>query len=337
MEVLIRRIIVCSLLVLGSSKALAGEVTGIVSDPEGAPFSGAPIQLLRKDSSRVYKTLSDPAGRYLISNVTPGEYEITVSMPCCAIAPFSNSELVVSDQPLRFDIGLKQGGSLNTLGDDPATIADVIRARSTNIEGAVPVAADGRPDLSGVWLLGHDSYPTDPELSDWAQVVVAERAKNDFFDHPHTRCLPAAPPIPAGGSPFIGKIVQTQDLVLILLEDYPGFRQIFVDGRQHPQDPNPSWMGHSIGRWEGNTLIADTVGFNDRGWLNGGVPITESTHMVERYTRTSKAKIELQVTWSDPRVFSAPWVQNLSLDLAPGEELIEYVCENNKWAPPAGS
>ena len=333
---MVKAVVIYSVLTLVSLKTHAGEVVGVVYDPEGAPFAGAPIQLLSNDSDRAYQTLSDAAGRYAIDSVPPGEYEIAVSMPCCAVASFSDTELVVLDQPIQYDINLKQGGSLNTLGDDPATIADVMRARRPNIDGAVPIAADGRPDLSGVWLVGHDPYPMDPELSGWAQSVVSERAKNDFFDHPHTRCLPAAPPIPAGGSPFIGKIVQTPELVLILLEDYPGYRQIFVDGRPHPEYPNPSWMGHSIGRWEDDTLVVETIGFNDRGWLDGGIPITESTRMVERYTRTSAAIVELQVTWSDPKVFSAPWEQNITLDLAPGEELIEYVCENNKWAPKAG-
>ena len=132
------------------------------------------------------------------------------------------------------------------------------------------------------------------------------------------------------------KYLQTDELVLILFEDVPGFRQIYVDGRAHPEDPNPSWMGHSIGQWEGDVLVVDTIGFNDRGWL-GPYPMTEAMRMTERYHRTEYGVIELQVSFDDPAVFNEPWVQNRTLDLAPQEELIEYVCENNKWGDGSGS
>jgi hypothetical protein len=118
-------------------------------------------------------------------------------------------------------------------------------------------------------------------------------------------------------------------LVVILSEGTPGFRQIFLDGRKHPADPDPSWVGHSIGKWEGDTLIIDTIGFNDRGWMDI-YPRTEKLHIVERYRRPDFGHLEIQATIEDSGVFAKPWQINLKWDLAPQEELIEYVCENNR-------
>ncbi len=101
-------------------------------------------------------------------------------------------------------------------------------------------------------------------------------------------------------------------------------------GREHPEDPNPSWMGHSIGRWEGDTLVIDTIGFNDRGWMSI-YPRSEELHIVERLTRTKLGRMDLEVTIEDPKVFKKSWVSRQPAYLAPDVELIGYVCENNKW------
>jgi hypothetical protein len=190
----------------------------------------------------------------------------------------------------------------------------------------------GRPDLSGLWLVDIDPFPEQPEALPWAEEVARQRRANDGRDHPHTRCLPDAPPVPGGSPPFMGKYVQTPNLLVILFEDTPGFRQAFLDGRSHPAVPNPSWMGHSIGRWDGDTLVVDTIGFNAEGW-NDLYPRTERMRLEERYTRPDYGHLDVQVTIDDPGVFTKPWVQHRRFDLAPQEELIEFVCENNKWAP----
>ena len=195
----------------------------------------------------------------------------------------------------------------------------------------VPRTTDNHPDLTGVWLMGSDPYPEPVDVLAWVEPILQERAANDGRDHPHTRCLPSSLPVGGAATPFIAKFVQTPDLLLILSEDTPGFRQVFLDGRDHPANPNPSWMGHSIGQWEGDTLVIDTVGFNDRGWTQR-YPRTDMMHVEERYTRTEYGHVEVRVTFDDPGVFVEPLVVNVPFDLAPQEELIEYVCENNKWA-----
>ena len=198
----------------------------------------------------------------------------------------------------------------------------------------VPRGTDGKPDLSGVWLETDDPYPQAPEALAWAAALIKERQENNQKDAPHNRCLPGPPPAPGSASPFIEKLVQTGSLLVILFEDNPGFRQVFLDGRAHPSNWDPTWMGHSTGKWEGDVLVVDTVGFNDRSWLGGlgggPIPHTEMLHMTERYRRVDFGHMDLAVTFEDPATFVKPFRMNVKLDLAPQEELLEYVCENNK-------
>jgi hypothetical protein len=131
---------------------------------------------------------------------------------------------------------------------------------------------------------------------------------------------------------MIAKFVHTPDLLVTLFEGPPGFRQIFLDGRGHPENPNPSWLGHSVGRWDGDTLVVDTIGFKASNLgLNGDYPRSEMMHLEERDTRTEYGYMDLRITIADPGVFVRPWVRNLHFDLVPQEELIEFVCENNTW------
>jgi hypothetical protein len=107
-------------------------------------------------------------------------------------------------------------------------------------------------------------------------------------------------------------------------------RQVFLDGRRHPADPSPTWLGHSIGTWDHDTLVVDTIGFNDKGWLdNTGRPQTERLHVVERYRRPDLGHLEVEITIDDPGAYTRPWKIRRSLQLAPGEEIQEYICNEN--------
>jgi hypothetical protein len=205
----------------------------------------------------------------------------------------------------------------------------MIRKRSVIKAGPPPRSRDGKPDLSGVWLANRDLYPERPDALPWAAAQAREHLETNMKDHPHTQCLPGSPPVDGQSPPFMAKFVQTSSLIVILTEGVPGYRQVFLDGRTHPPNPDPSWVGHSIGKWEGDTLVIDTIGFNDRGWMEI-YPRTEKLHIVERYRRVDSGHMEVHVTVEDPGVFSSPWHMNMDWDLAPQEELIEYVCENNK-------
>ena len=240
---------------------------------------------------------------------------------------------MVLDKTQRLDVRLVETVNGSTLGDDPARNAEAMRKRQRIPSKPAPRTSVGVPDLSGIWLLTDDPYPETPQLLPTAEARRTALAK-DPRNAPHNRCLPGPPPLPGASSPFIAKFVQSSSLLVALFEDYPGFRQIFLDGRKHPAELNPSWMGHSVGGWQKDTLVVDTVGFSDLsllGGIGGGpFPHTEALHMTERYRRTDYGHMELKVTFEDAQAFAKPYHENLTLTLAPQEELIEFVCENNK-------
>jgi len=130
------------------------------------------------------------------------------------------------------------------------------------------------------------------------------------------------------------KIVQTPNLVMVLYEYETIYRQIFTDGRGLPEDPNPTWMGYSIGQWDGDTLVVTTAGYNDRTTLDlGGHPHTEALRVTERFHRRDTGHIDLQVTLDDPKAYTRSWTLPIELDLLPDGELIEYFCDNERDAP----
>jgi hypothetical protein len=144
-------------------------------------------------------------------------------------------------------------------------------------------------------------------------------------------CAPAGPTrITQTGRPF--EIVQTPKRVLILYEWDHWVRHVWMDGRGHPKDSDPTWMGHSIGRWDGDTLVVDTVDINDQSWLDGfGHPHSEALHVVERFRRVNHDTLEVSVVYEDPKVYTKPWNGKVTFQLNPDPngELIEWVnCED---------
>jgi hypothetical protein len=192
--------------------------------------------------------------------------------------------------------------------------------------GPPPRTADGKVDLSGVWTPGTSfSQMGQIPLQPWAEALRQERRAQLSKDDPEGFCLPAGVP---RISPFPFKIVQTPTLIVYLDEgNVHNYRQFFLDGRGHPKDAKELWMGHSIARWEGDTLVVDTIGFNERTWLNGGgSPHTDALHVVERYTRPDMGRLEVEITIEDPGAFTKPHIFKRVNTLMPGAELLEYVC-----------
>jgi hypothetical protein len=220
-------------------------------------------------------------------------------------------------------------GLSRTSGDKPDLSAPAVRTE------------DGKPDLSGVWQVKQGSYLVfvtsdlkPEEIRPWAAAAYTQRADDFRKDTDGIRCLPPGPKAGISGLSFPMKIVQTPNLVVILYEYQTIFRQIFTDGRTLPEDPNPTWMGYSVGHWEGDTLVAITAGFNDRTTLDlGGHPHTEALRVTERFHRRDAGHIDLLVTLDDPEAYTRPWTLPIELDLIPDGELIEYVCENERDAP----
>ena len=199
-----------------------------------------------------------------------------------------------------------------------------------NLAAPAPRASDGKPDLSGLWHAGtkFDSDFTSSDAQPWAREQSRQREENPASDSWGTLCLPPGPMITFSG-PM--KIVQTAGLVAVLYELPNNFRQIFMDGRALPKDPNPTWQGYSVGRWEGETLVVETIGFNDKSWVaRPGHPHTEALRVTERYRRRDFGHIDLQMTVDDPKAFTRPWTINSELVFDPDTEMLEYVCNENE-------
>ena len=204
-----------------------------------------------------------------------------------------------------------------------------------NLAAPAPRTADGKPDLAGLWAFASDDtavgnvalrkpgnlQPAD--IQPWAQALIQQHAENFGIDNPHYECLPDGPNYSTGGG--MKRILQTPAMIVILQEDLT-FRQIHMDGRTLESDANPSWMGYSVGRWDGDTLVVESNGYNDRTWLLGGYPHTEALRMTERFRRTDFGHLDIAVTFQDPKAYSKPWTLPLSARLAADTELIEVVC-----------
>jgi hypothetical protein len=211
-------------------------------------------------------------------------------------------------------------------------------ANKLDLSAPTPRSTDGKPDLSGVWRVKQTSYLTyvtsdlkPDEIRPWAAALYKQRADDYRKDSDGITCMPPGPKAGISGLALPMKIVQTPNLVVVLYEYETIYRQIFTDGRALPEDPNPTWMGYSIGHWDGDTLIVTTAGYNDRTTLDlGGHPHTEALRITERFHRRDIGHIDLQVTLDDPKAYTRSWTLPVELDLIPDQELIEYVCENER-------
>jgi hypothetical protein len=198
-------------------------------------------------------------------------------------------------------------------------------------QGQVSRQEDGKPDLGGdgVWLPSQVkdlAMKNDVPFQAWAKLKFQEN--NAMKQNPlDLRCLPpGVPRIMVMSRPI--EIVQTPTRILFMFEGGAHvWRQIWMDGRPHPQDPNPNWLGHSIGHWEDDTLVVDSVGFNDMTWLDdAGHPHTEQLHVVERYTRTSPVTMKYDVVVDDPGAYTKSWISSSGFSFHPGEKLAEDIC-----------
>lgn len=181
-------------------------------------------------------------------------------------------------------------------------------------------------------------YPVRPRISEvplqpWARELYSYRRANQF--EPHTRCKPSGGPRQFI-TPYGVEFVDLAELQRIFILDLGGphtYRTIYMDGRSHPRDLAPSYYGHSIGRWEGDTLVVDSRGFNESFWLDRlGLPHTEQLHMIERFKRTDSKTLKYEVTIDDPGAYTATWSGGLVLGWDPEQELFEYICQDNNFA-----
>jgi hypothetical protein len=208
-----------------------------------------------------------------------------------------------------------------------------------NLAAPAPRTPDGKPDLSGLWNkispkysrnIAADLKPGD--IQPWAQALVERRREDLGREYMNVQCVPLGPGYPTSADSTgaeMMKIVQTPELIVMLNPDLT-YRQIFLDGRALESAPNPTWMGYSVGHWDGDTLVVESFGFNDRTWLDhDGHPHTEGLRTTERYRRRDFGNLDVEMTLSDPTAYARPWTVAVRAELAADTEMIEWVCNES--------
>jgi hypothetical protein len=303
-----------------------GSISGkiLTAAGNGAAIPGAPVQATNLDTKETYKATSASDGSYNLSDLPAGAYEISVeNVP--RFLPFHQGNVAVAaGKATRFDIRLDDY-SLNTLGSGGEQFVELLKEQPAP-SGPTPRTGDGKPDLSGVWRAAAAKLAGDGPIG---------KQSRPRSDGGGAACLPQGISRP---TPTEFQIVQTPTLIVILDGGWNPDRQIYLDGRGHPKDFNPSWMGHSIGHWEGDTLAVETTGFNALPYLvigGGSYPQTETLRVTERFHRLDRGHLEVLTTYDDPSVFRKPFTTRRVHALAPKDwEILEYVCnENNRDLP----
>ena len=207
-----------------------------------------------------------------------------------------------------------------------------------DLSAPVPRTADGKPDLTGLWRPNAGGYqinitadlaPTD--VRPWALALTKQRAQRLYAESPTTLCLPFGPGVGAM-APFLWvKMIPTSRSIVMLYENRTSDREAFMDGRPLPLDPNPTWNGYSVGHWDGDTLVVESAGFNDKTWLDlVGHPHSEALRVTERFTRVDFGHVQLHMTIDDPQAYTRSFTVPVDLQLMPDTELLERVCNENE-------
>jgi hypothetical protein len=220
-----------------------------------------------------------------------------------------------------------------------------------NLSAPAPKTSDGKPDLSGIWAaecavygldacftqglffdLAKDLNPADVQMTPWAAGVQAQREARNHVDDPYGYCLPPGTPrITFSGGPF--KILHTKQVTVFLYETIAGmtFRQVLTDGRSLPPPNEPTWLGYSVGRWDGEVFVVETTGFRDLGWLDTrkARPHSDALRVTERFRRTDFGHMQLTITIDDRKAFLKPWTVQTRLTLLPDTELVEAFCDGH--------
>ena len=302
-------------------------IRGTVTDTDGMALADAQIQVTNRETGARFQATSAANGDYTLAQLSAGTYEMAVGSPGLQMYRQANIALAAA-QTIRIDPRLADFTSLNTLGEDRAFYASLFTPHPAP-GGPTPRTDSGKPDLSGVWYGQRVVESGKPVMTPWAAALTKKRQDDKWKDYPGSRCLPNG--VTLMGQAFPYRLLQTPTLLVMLFEDDVP-RQIYLDGRSHPKDFSPTFTGHSIGKWEGDTLVIDTVGFNDKTWIDSqGRPHTEKMHVTERIRRPDLGHLEIEITIEDPDAYTQPWVMKRASELAPHEDVGEFICtENNQ-------
>ena len=318
----------------GFAQAGRGAIAGRVTNDQGEAVGSATVQAKEQATGKFFTVTTASTGQFRLADLPAGTYEISVPQLGLRTARYAQPNVVVEGgKTLTVNIALMPN-NFGIIGDDAGFIQ--ILNKYANIKGPAPRMPDGKPDFSGVWLANVDPNPEPASMLPWAVAEWNRRRDASFAGMPTATCLPTDPSLTL---PVFYKIIQTRSVLVHLFEQDPHYRQTFLDGRGHPKDPDPTWMGHATGTWDKDTLVIDVTGLNDKSWLLQGtwLPHTEMLHIVERYHRPDLGHLNIDVTLEDPGAFIKPVERHVTWQLAPGEELMEAVCsENNKFQENAG-
>ena len=206
-----------------------------------------------------------------------------------------------------------------------------------NLSAPTPRTREGHPDFSGIWAAPSDKYldnlaadGADVPMQPWAAKLYRQRLDDNGRDRPSGRCLPHS--VTDFDAHFMPKkLVQTPGVLAMLFESYHSYRQILTDGRPLPEQRDPAWFGYSVGKWERDTLVVETVGINEKTWLDdSGHPHTDALHVTERFRRPDFGHMEVRLTIDDPKAYTRPWTVTIPWEFIADTELLDWVCENEK-------
>jgi hypothetical protein len=310
-------LITCASATLAQNES--GAIAGVVYDDFGHAAPRVDISVQNAASRAELHTTSGAEGEYSVSGLTPGTYDVSATVHGSRLF-FERNVAVVAGSRVRVDPRLKEA-TINAVGDN-AFAAAAMEQRAIPA-GPTPRALDGHPDLSGVWATMRQLGATETGLLPWAE---AEMKRPDRMS-PNAFCLPQGPRL-GGANPF--KIIQAPKTIVVINEDIFVYRQIHMDGRARPKDADPTWMGYSIGHWEGETLVIETANMNDKSWLPFGRPHKQSIVVTERLRRPDEGHLEYEFIVNDPETFTKPWSVKYATTLLAGDEIGEYICVENE-------
>ena len=313
-----------------------GSFTARLVDPNDAVITNLEsvvVTMTSKATGEVKRLTLPASGEFTITGLAAGAYDLLVPIAQPMFQPYEQQGVTITaGKETKLDLPVAWGMNLGTIGDDPVQLANDMRATVGEITGPTPRMADGKVDFGGFWAnisAGRGVGPRLPPMQPWAAEMNQQLQKMNT-QNAGAYCLPQYA-VPITGS-FPYKVYQTKDALVSLTEFFtPGWRQVFMDGRPHPpaDEWNPAWHGHSIGRWEGDTLVIDTVGFNE---LVAGFGVhSEKLHVIERWRRPNLGRLEVEITATDPEAWTGEYRFSIAASLIPNQEVLEFICaENNQ-------
>ena len=302
----------------------AGRGRGAGPPPRIVSFEARPATIKPGESAQLVWHVENPAA----TAIEPGVGRV-IPRGTARVTPAATTTYTITNGTATATV------TVTVAGTKPAAAAPAASAATPK---AIARTADGKPDFSGVFAFGgggrgagagRGNAPAGPVLKPGAEKYRVNRAANPQDTGRTADCMPLVPP-DAFGVPYQFQIIQNKDYVVIFHE-YPGtFRIVPLDGQREQVEPDPAWLGDSVGRWEGDTLVIDTIGYNDKTEISG-YRHTEALHTVERLTRIEDG-FDYAITIEDPNVFQAPWTVNRTFrfNVPPMKKIFEFVCENNR-------